>query len=89
MRFLSSGFIHQSNPFEPLFTLQKSFRILFQIRPVFRIRIRTALLATAQNQIFLADARDLKLGLCWPSLVLYLYIHFLAFTVPLKDMASF
>jgi hypothetical protein len=38
---------------------------------------------------FFADARDLKLGCCRPSPVLFIYIDVLAFTVPSKDMASF
>jgi hypothetical protein len=87
VRFLFSGFIHQSTPFGLLFTLLNFFRILFRIRPEFDIC--AALWATAENQIFFADAIDLKLGWCRPSLVLFIYTHFLSFTVPLKDMASF
>ncbi len=65
------------------------FEFCFEFAELFEFEIRTALWATAENQIFWADAMDLRLGWCWPSLVLFIYIHFLAFTVPLKDMASF
>ncbi len=65
------------------------FKFCFEFTELFEVEIHTELWATAENQIFFADARDLKLGWCWPSLELFIYIHFLAFTVPLKDTASF
>jgi hypothetical protein len=89
MRFLSSGFIHQSTPLGLLLTLQNFFKFCFEFAELFEFEIRTALWATAENQIFLADAMDLKLGWCRPSQILFIYIHFLAFTVSLKDMAKF
>jgi hypothetical protein len=89
VRFLSSGFIHQSTPFGPLFTLLNFFEFCFKFAELYEFEIRTALWATAENQIFLEDALDLKLGWCRPTLVLFVYIDVLAFTVPLKNMASF
>jgi hypothetical protein len=41
------------------------------------------------TRFFLADTRDLKLGWCRPSIILFIYIHFFGITVPLKDMANF
>jgi hypothetical protein len=65
------------------------FEFFFEFAELFEFEIRTALWAKAENQIFFADAVDLKLGWCRPLLILFIYIHFLAFTVPLKDMANF
>ncbi len=88
MRFLSSGFIHQSTPFGPLFTLL--FEFCFEFAKLFEFEIRTPLWTTAGNHIFLGvNNGGLKLGWCRPSLVLFIYIHTpLGITVPLKDMAS-
>jgi hypothetical protein len=65
------------------------FELCFEFAELFELEIRTALWATVENQIFFADAMDLKLGWCRPSLILFIYIQVLAFTVPLKDMANF
>jgi hypothetical protein len=48
------------------------------------LEIRTALWATAENLIFFADAMDLKLGWCRPSLILFIYIHFFSIHRPFK-----
>jgi hypothetical protein len=42
-----------------------------------------------RKKFFLANTRDLKLGWCRPSVLLFIYIHFFGITVPLKDEASF
>jgi hypothetical protein len=89
MRFLSSGSIHQLAPFGPLFTLLNFFRILSEFAELFDFKIRTALWATADNQIFFEQTKDLKVGWCMPSLLLFIYICLFSSTVPLKDMTSF
>jgi hypothetical protein len=54
------------------------FEFCFEFAELFEFEIRTALWATAGNQIFLEQALDLKLGWCKPSLVLFIYLNFLA-----------
>ncbi len=65
------------------------FEFCIEFAELFEFEIRTAQWATAENQTFLANTRDLKLGWCRPSVLLFIYIHFFGITVPLKDMASF
>jgi hypothetical protein len=55
-----------------------SFKFYFEFAEFFDFEIHTALWATGENQIFFADTRDLKLGLCRPLIILFIYIHFLA-----------
>jgi hypothetical protein len=50
----------------------------FEFAELFEFKIRTALWATAGNPILFANSRNLKLVWRRPSLVLFIYIHFLA-----------
>jgi hypothetical protein len=61
MRFLSSGFIHQSTPFGPLLTLLNFLKFCLEITELFEFKLCPALWAIAVYQIFFADTRDLKL----------------------------
>ncbi len=54
------------------------FEFCFEFAELFKFKIRTALWATAENQIFWEQTVDLKLGWCKPSLVLFIYINCLA-----------
>jgi hypothetical protein len=65
------------------------FEFCIEFAELFEFEIRTVQWATAGNQIFLANTRDLKLGWCRPSVLLFIDIHFFGITVPLKDKASF
>jgi hypothetical protein len=63
VRFVSSGFIYQSTPFGPLFTLLQFFQILFRIRRVIRIQNSYCVMGHCEEtKFFLADTRDLELG---------------------------
>ncbi len=54
------------------------FEFCFEFAELFEFGIRTVLWATAGNQIFLKQIMDLKLVWCKPSLVLFIYVNFLA-----------
>jgi hypothetical protein len=73
VRFLSSGFIHQSTVFGPLFTLLHFFEFCFEIAELFEFEIRTAVWPLRRNKFF-ADTRDLKLGDVGPRQC-YLYTY--------------
>jgi hypothetical protein len=66
MRFLSSGFLHQSTPFGPLFTLLHFFKLCFEFIELFKFKFHTVPWATVGNQISVADTWDLKLERCKP-----------------------
>jgi hypothetical protein len=54
------------------------FKFYFEFADLFEFEIRTALWATAGNQIFFADTRDLKLVWHRPFQVLFIYTRFLS-----------
>jgi hypothetical protein len=71
-------FFHQLTPFGPLFHLLHFLLICFEYAALFEFEIRSSLWATAGNQIFFADTRNLRLECHMTWLLLFMYIHFIS-----------
>ncbi len=79
MRFLSSGFSQQSIPFWPVFTFLHFFSNSVSNSTSYsnsKFVLRYGPLGGGGAHFF-ADIMDL-IGWCRPSLVLFIYLHFLA-----------